>query len=96
MDDSDNPLTPLVRTIVQQLLAELRENPPDRQPDPRLLSVEGAARYLSRTPSAIRECPAIILADIQHHGGEQSIHVRWVQLRAVAHRPRMRDVWRVA
>jgi hypothetical protein len=49
-----NPLTPLVRTIVQQVIAELREAPLDPAPVPRLLSVEGAARYLSRTPSAIR------------------------------------------
>jgi hypothetical protein len=49
-----NPLVPLVRTIVQEVIAELREDPLDQGPAPRLLSVEGAAKYLSRTPSAIR------------------------------------------
>jgi hypothetical protein len=50
----DNPLAPLVRTIVEQVVRELRDNPMEKNPDPRLLSVEGAAKYLSRTPSAIR------------------------------------------
>jgi hypothetical protein len=36
------------------VIGELRENPVERGLEPRLLSVEGAARYLSRTPSAIR------------------------------------------
>ena len=52
--DTSNPLTPLVRSIVQEVIAELRESPLDQAPEPRLFSVEGAARYLSRTPSAIR------------------------------------------
>ena len=52
--EMQNPLEPLVRSIVQQVISELREEPLDRGPEPRLLSVEGAARYLSRTPSAIR------------------------------------------
>jgi Helix-turn-helix domain len=50
----ENPLAPLVRSIVQEVIAELREEPLDQGPQPRLLSVEGAAKYLSRTPSAIR------------------------------------------
>lgn len=50
----ENPLAPLVRSIVQQVIAELREEPLEQGPDPRLLSVPGAARYLSRTDSAIR------------------------------------------
>ena len=49
-----NALAPLVRSIVQQVIAELREDPLDQGVKPRLLSVEGAAQYLSRTPSAIR------------------------------------------
>ena len=49
-----NPLGPFVRAIVQEVIAELREDPLDQGPAPRLLSVEGAAKYLSRTPSAIR------------------------------------------
>lgn len=52
--ETQNPLAPLVRSIVQQVITELRQAPLDEQPEPRLLSVEGAARYLSRTPSAIR------------------------------------------
>ena len=54
LPESENPFAPLVRSIVQQVISELREEPLDRGPEPRLLSVEGAARYLSRTPSAIR------------------------------------------
>lgn len=52
--ENPNPLVPLVRTIVQEVIAELREDPLDQGPAPRLLSVKGAAKYLSRTPSAIR------------------------------------------
>jgi hypothetical protein len=52
--ENQNPLVPLVRTIVQEVISELREDPLDHGPAPRLLSVEGAAKYLSRTPSAIR------------------------------------------
>ena len=36
------------------MVSELRENPIGQDIEPRLLSIEGAARYLSRTPSAIR------------------------------------------
>lgn len=50
----ENPLAPFVRAIVQEVLAELREDPVEQGVKPRLLSVEGAAQYLSRTPSAIR------------------------------------------
>jgi hypothetical protein len=59
MSETSNPLEPLVRTIVQQVIRELRENPAESNPDPRLLSVEGAGRYLSRTPSAIRNMIAM-------------------------------------
>jgi hypothetical protein len=52
--EQQNPLEPLVRAIVRQVVSELRENPIAEDIEPRLLSVEGAARYLSRTPSAIR------------------------------------------
>ena len=52
--ESESPLAPLIRSIVQQVISDLREEPLDSGPAPRLLSVEGAARYLSRTPSAIR------------------------------------------
>jgi hypothetical protein len=52
--EPQNPLEPLVRAIVQQVIRELQESSVDPGPAPRLLSVEGAARYLSRTPSAIR------------------------------------------
>lgn len=55
MAETQNPLAPLVRSIVQEVISELRERESiDCGPAPRLLSVEGAARYLSRTPSAIR------------------------------------------
>ena len=54
MNEISNPLEPLVRAIIQQVMREMRENPVEPDPDPRLLSVEGAGRYLSRTPSAIR------------------------------------------
>lgn len=54
MAETQNPLAPLVRSIVHEVIAELREEPLDQGVNPRLLSVEGAAQYLSRTPSAIR------------------------------------------
>jgi hypothetical protein len=49
-----NPFEPMVRTIIQAVICELRESPIEQPIAPRLLSVEGAAQYLSRTPSAIR------------------------------------------
>jgi hypothetical protein len=52
--ENQNPLVPLVRTIVQEVIAQLREAPLDQGPGPRLLSVEAAGKYLSRSPSAIR------------------------------------------
>jgi len=54
MPEPLNPFEPLVRAIVHQVVSELRENPIAQEVEPRLLSVDGAARYLSRTPSAIR------------------------------------------
>jgi hypothetical protein len=33
LPDSENPFTPLIRSIVQQVISELREEPLDRGPE---------------------------------------------------------------
>jgi hypothetical protein len=44
----------LLDALADKVAQRLREDPLEQRPAPRLLSVEGAAKYLSRTPSAIR------------------------------------------
>jgi len=79
-----NPLTPLVRTIIQEVMRELRENPAEQEtPSWRLLSPEEAAKFLSLSKREVYNMIANGQLPAVQHGRRKMLDIRdlesWIE-----------------